>query len=224
MDVAPGTLVIYADLACPWATACVWNLHQARHEAGLDGRVSFDVRCFPLELVNERPTPRRTLDAEIPVVGRLSPGFGWRVWQDRTDRYPVTTLLALEAVQATKEQGLAASEALDLALRRAFFAESRCISLRSVVLDVAESCQGVDPVGLIDALDQGRARELVIEQWKAARPGGVNGSPHVFCPDGTDSANPAVTMHWEGEHGTGFPVVDEFRPDEYADLLKRAVD
>jgi predicted DsbA family dithiol-disulfide isomerase len=222
MDVAPGTLVVYGDIACPWSTACLWNLHRARREAGLEGRVWFDLRAFPLELVNERPTPRPTLDAEVPVAGRVAPGLGWRVWQDRTDRYPVTTLLALEAVQAAKEQGPRASEALDLALRRALFAESRCISLRSVVLDVADACEAVDAATLADALDQGRARRLVIQQWKAAGPGGVAGSPHVFCPDGTGVMNPAMSMHWEGEEGVGFPVVDDFRPEAYDDLLARA--
>ena len=97
-----------------------------------------------LEVANARGTPKRVLDAEIPVVGGLDPGAGWEMWQDDASRWPVTTLPALEAVQAAKEQGLAAAEELDRSLRVAFFGHSRCISLRSVILEVAGGCESVD--------------------------------------------------------------------------------
>src|SRR5437868_3729976 len=134
MNVAPGTIVVWSDIACPWATLAVHRLHQARARLGLDDRTVLDHRAFPLELVNSRCTPRRVLAAEVPVAGALAPEFGWKVWQGPESEWPVTTLLALEAVQAAKEQSLWASEALDVALRRAFFADSRCISMRHVVL------------------------------------------------------------------------------------------
>lgn len=50
------------------------RLHRVRDELGLGDSVRFDHRVFPLELVNGRPTPRSTLDAEIPVAGALAPG------------------------------------------------------------------------------------------------------------------------------------------------------
>jgi len=61
-------------------------------------------------------------------------------------------------------------------------------------------------------------------QWQQARDGPVKGSPHLFFADGTDVANPGITMHWEGEHGHGFPVVDAFDPSVYETLLRRAND
>src|SRR5437588_6355376 len=132
VNVAPGTIAVFADIACPWAHLAVHRLHTTRHRLGLEVRVQFDLRAYPLEVSNARPTPKRILDAEIPVVGALDPWAGWQVWQRDDFTYPVSSLLALEAVQAAKEQGLPVSEGLDLALRRALFAESRCISLRHV--------------------------------------------------------------------------------------------
>jgi predicted DsbA family dithiol-disulfide isomerase len=137
VQVADGTIVMWSDIACPWATLAVHRLVAARHRLGMDGRVVVDHRAFPLEVLNGRPTPRHILDAEIPVAGGLEPDAGWQIWRDDPHRYPVTTLLALEAVQAAKEQSLWAGEQLDHALRKALFAESRCISMRHVILGIA---------------------------------------------------------------------------------------
>jgi predicted DsbA family dithiol-disulfide isomerase len=220
--VEPGTIVVWSDLTCPWATAAVHRLHQARARMGLVGRVVLDHRVFPLELVNSRPTPRRILEAEVPVVGALAPDFGWQLWPGDPSAFPSTVLLALEAVQAAKEQSLAAGEELDLALRRAFFAEGRPIQTRHVVLEVAAACPVVDRVAMEEALDDGRGRRAVIADWRAYQDAGVRGSPHLFLPDGTDAANPGVTMRWEGEKPGGFPVVERHDPSVYEDLLSRA--
>ena len=221
-DVAPGTIVVYSDIGCPWSHAAVWRLWDARSRLGLDDAVRFDHRAFPLELVNSRATPKLTLDAEIPGAGALAPRAGWQVWQAPDWQYPSTTLPALEAVQAAKEQGLGASEELDLALRRAFFGESRCVALRHVVLEAAATCDTVDVDRLRDALDGGRARNAVIDQWMAASRFGARGSPHVFLADGSDHFNPGVEIHWQGEEGEGFPIVDRDDPSAYEELLRRA--
>jgi hypothetical protein len=77
---------------------------------------------------------------------------------------------------------------------------------------------------LMTALDDGRARRAVIGQWRAAdADDAIKGSPHVFLPDGSDSHNPGVTMHMQGEHGRGFPVIDSFDGSVYEDLLRRAI-
>lgn len=221
VDVAPGTIVVFSDVGCPWAHLAVYRLLAARHRLGLDGTVVLDHRAFPLELFNHRPTPRRIVTAEVPVVGGLDAGAGWQVWQGDLATWPVTTLLALEAVQAAKDQGLAASEHLDRALRVAFFGQSRCISMRHVVLEVADAC-GVDAEALREALDEGRARRTVFEQCQSAEDGDVKGSPHVFLPDGSDAHNPGIEMEWVGEHGAGFPVIGKDDPRVYDDLVTRA--
>ncbi|HZB97085.1 MAG TPA: DsbA family protein [Candidatus Sulfotelmatobacter sp.] len=218
----PSTIVIYADIACPWSHVAVHRLHKIRGELGLQEAIRFDHRVFPLELINRRPTPRRILDAEIPVAGALDPSAGWQLWQGPEAWWPVTTLLALEAVQAAKEQGLRASEELDRALRLAFFRDSRCISMMHVVIDVARQCSGVDTDALRRSLEEGRARRLLFEQFHAIEKVGVRGSPHLFFHDGSDAFNPGVQMHWEGEHGRGFPVVEKDDPSVYEQLLQRA--
>jgi predicted DsbA family dithiol-disulfide isomerase len=221
--VAPGTLVVYADIGCPWAHVAVHRLHTARARLGLDGRVRFDHRAFALELANQRPTPKLTLESEVPVTSGLESDAGWQLWQGKAHEYPVSTLLALEAVQAAKQQGLDASERLDRNLRRAFFGESRCISMLHVVLDVAGGCD-LDVAALRTALETGTARAAVHEQHRAAEADDVvKGSPHVFAPGGMHAHNPGVTMHWDGGHGgKGFPVVDADDPTAVEPLLLQA--
>lgn len=215
------TIVVYSDVGCPWAHLAVYRLLAARRRLRLDDQLVLDHRAFPLEVINGRPTPYRILAAEVPVVGGLDAAAGWQVWQGDLSTWPVTTLLALEAVQAAKEQGLAASERLDRALRVALFGQSRCVSLRSVILDVAAEA-GLDRDALADALDEGRARRAVLDQCQAAQDGPVQGSPHLFLPDGTDVHNPGIDMTWAGEHGVGFPVVAKDDPGVYDELVGRA--
>ena len=222
IDVAPGTVVVYADIGCPWAHLAVHRLHATRAELGLEDTVRFDTRAFPLEIFNEQPTPKKVLDAEIPVVGALDPAAGWQLWQRPEEEYPVTLLPALEAVEAAKEQGLRASEQLDRALRVAFFGHSRTISMRHEILDIAATCPAVDAAALEAALDSGRSRAAVLEQKEIAERNDVQGSPHLFVADGTDMHNPGIEMEWEGEHGRGFPVVRKDDPSVYNDLLLRA--
>lgn len=213
-------VIVWSDIACPWATVFVARWQVACERAGIP--FAIDHRVFPLELVNERPTPKLTLDAEIPVAGALVPDFEMRLWTGPDFEYPVTTLLALEAVQAAKEQSLAASTSLDLALREALFADGRCISLRHVVLDVARLTDDVDVDALIDALDSGRARRRITDDLAEAKAGKVKGSPHVFLPDGSDAHNPGITLHWEGKPGEGgYPIVDSDDVSVYDSLVSK---
>lgn len=223
-DIAPGTLVVYSDIGCPWAHLAVHRLHETRARLGLEESVGFDHRAFPLEIFNERPTPKLGLDSEIPVIGGLAPEAGWRLWHRRDHEYPVTTLPALEAVQAAKEQGLRASETLDRALRVALFAESRTISMRHEIRDVARGCDGIDADAVVDALDDGRARPAVLDQHRVAASGGVRGSPHLFLPGGGDAYNPGVDFEWKGPKGSRVLVVNRDDPAVYEELLSAAAD
>jgi predicted DsbA family dithiol-disulfide isomerase len=223
LEVAPGTVVVYSDIGCPWAHAAVWRLWDARRQLGLDDEVRFDHRVFPLELFNSQATPRNELEPEIPVCSSLAPRAGWQVWSGPDWEYPATMLPPMEAVQAAKEQGLAASEALDRGLRRAFWGESRCVSLRHVILEVASETDGLDLGRLADVLDSGRARPAIFAQWEIAKTDAVRGSPHLFVHDGTNAQNPGLEVDWtEQPDGVWLPTV--VRDDSYAyfDLLRRA--
>lgn len=202
MEVARGTIAVWSDLGCPWSHVVVWRLWDARRRLGLADRVRFDHHAFPLELFNSEPTPRQRVDAEWPVAERLAPRAGWQPWTAPPETYPVTLLPPMEAVLAAKEQSLAASEDLDRGLRRAFFAESRCISLRHVILEVASACDSLDVAALAEALDSGRSRPVLIADWATARGDEVQGSAHLFLPDGMNAENPGIEVAWDGDIGT----------------------
>ncbi|HEX6140654.1 MAG TPA: DsbA family protein [Candidatus Limnocylindria bacterium] len=219
---APGTIQVWSDIGCPWAHAAVWRLWDARRRLGLEERVRFDHRVFPLELFNSQPTPRNELEPEIPACSSLAPRAGWQPWSAPDWAWPVTMLPAMEAVQAAKEQGLAASEALDRGLRRAFWAESRCVSLRHVILEVASQTDGLDLDRLAAALDAGTARRALFEQWEVAKTDAVAGSPHLFLPDGTNAENPGVETSWAEDDGAWIPTIVRDDPSVYDDFVRRA--
>ncbi|HEY6608283.1 MAG TPA: hypothetical protein VI277_03715, partial [Candidatus Limnocylindria bacterium] len=176
---APGTLAVWSDLGCPWSHAVLWRLHDARRRLGLEDVVRFDHHVFPLELFNSEPTPRGLRDAEWPVAAELAPRAGWQAWSAPAHTWPVTMLPPMEAVQAAKLQSLEASDELDRGLRRALWGESRCISLRHVILEVAAACETVELGTLAEALDDGRARRSLFDDWAIARTEQVAGSAHV---------------------------------------------
>ena len=198
MRAAPGTLAVWSDIGCAWSHAVIWRLWDARRRLGLVERVRFDHHAFPLELFNNEPTPRARIEAEWPIARILAPRAGWQAWTAPPDTYPVTMLPALEAVQAAKLGSLAAAEELDRGLRRAFFAESRCISLRHVILEGASTCESLDMDRFVADYDAGLGRRPLFDDWATARTDAVRGSVHVFAPDGTNDQNPGITIAWDG--------------------------
>ena len=223
--VAPGTVQIWSDLGCPWSHAVIWRLWDARRRLGVEDRVRFDHHAFPLELFNNEPTPRPMRDADGRVAAQLAPRAGWQPWSAPDHAWPVTLLPPMEAVLAAKFQSLAASELLDRELRRAFWAESRCISLRHVILEVANECDGLDVAALAEALDDGRARRALFDDWAIARTDEVRGSAHLFAPDGTNDENPGITIGWTADDspagGTTWIEADD--PTAIEGLVRRAV-
>lgn len=218
----PGVVIVFSDIWCSFAHIAIHRLHATRKRLGLEHQVSFDLRAFPLELLNDAPSPRPGTDSEVGRMASLEPAAGWQLWQAKDWLYPSTMLPALEAVQAAKEQSLAASEQLDLGFRKAFWAESRCVSHRKVILDVAAETGAVDVTALASALDDGRARSTLMEQAAVSRTDRVSCSPHLFLSDGSDFANPGIEVRWEGAYGIGFPVIESDDPKIYEDLLLKA--
>ena len=224
MDISPNTIAVWSDLGCPWSHAVVWRLHDSRRRLGLEGRVAFEHHAFPLELFNNEPTPRPQREAEGRVAAGLAPRAGWQDWSAPDHAWPVTMLPPMEAVQAARLQSAAASEELDRALRRAFWGESRCISLRHVILEVANECDDVDVASLADALDHGRARSALHDDWAVARGDEVRGSAHLFAPDGTNGQNPGITIGWVADDSPAGGVATIEADDRGAidELVRRA--
>jgi predicted DsbA family dithiol-disulfide isomerase len=223
LPASPDVIVIYSDLHCSFAHLAIHQLQQVRRALGLDGRLWFEHRAFPLELFNEKVNSLRGVNSEVPVVGALCPEAGWQLWQAPDWEYPVTTLPPMEAVQAAARQSLAAAEELDRGLRRAFWSQSRTISMRHVICQVAAECRSVDVDRLTADLDAGVARQSLFTHFAQARGGRVNCSPHVFLHDGTNIANPGVSRRWiNGTFGVGFPVIEAYDDSVYQSLLTRA--
>lgn len=215
------TIQLWSDLLCPFSHIAVHRLHMARERLGLTDRVRMDHHTFALELFNG-PHPRRGTDTEAVGLGQIAPDAGFRVWTGPDDLYPHTILLAAEAVYAAKAQGPGLAEALDRALRRAFWFQSRSIAHRQVILDVAGETAGVDVAALAGALDSGRHRRDLMDDHAVAMTDAIPGSPTLRLPDGTTLTNPGITVRWEGPWAAGYPIVDHDEPDVYDDLLRRA--
>jgi predicted DsbA family dithiol-disulfide isomerase len=221
MDVQRGTVVVFTDVVCGWSTLALHRFYQARDRLGLNDAVRVDHQVFLLEDVNKFPIPKRFLDSEIPVVGALAPDFGWKLWQGEPSTWPITSLLPNEAVHAAKHQSARAAEDLDMALRHAFFTDSRPISLLHEIIDVAGDCPSVDADALRDDLDRGSARAEMMRAYRR-NVEAVKGSPHFFLADGSDVHNPGIELRWEGEPGVGFPVVESDDPAAIEKLVQQA--
>ena len=217
--VEPGTIVVFSDLSCAFAHLCVHRMIEARRRADVD--VRFVHRHFILEEVNEFPIPKHYLESEIPQIAPLDMDAGWAVWHQPAETWPVSTLLAMEAVRAAEEQGPTAHEQLDRALRLAFFRDHRCITMRHVIVQVAVGCPDVDEDVLAAALDSGRHRAALMGDH-ASSLDVVQGSPHLFFADGTDVHNPGIELSWLGTQGSGYPRIDSFDESIHDELIRRA--
>ncbi|MFC6160507.1 DsbA family oxidoreductase [Kribbella jiaozuonensis] len=211
MNVAANTIQVWSDLLCPFAHVAIYRLRAARTKLGLDDVVRLDHHTFALELFNG-PHSRPGTDSEAVGLGQLAPEIGFRLWTQPDWTYPSTVLLAAEAVHAAKARGLRASEDLDSALRRAFWFESRTIGHRQVILEVAAEVDSVDAAALATALDDGRARSAVMADHAVAITDAVQGSPHLFLPDGSSVHNPGIEVHWEGPWASGYPIAEATDP------------
>jgi predicted DsbA family dithiol-disulfide isomerase len=214
------TVTVWSDIGCPWATLALHTLHSAAAARGQEVLVNH--RTFPLELFNRMPTPKFIVDAEVVVIGGRHPELGWRPWRGPESTYPVTTLPALEAVQAAKDPsvgGLRASDELDTALRAAFFADHACISIHSVLMDVAGECEHVDAAALADAVACGAGRAEVYRDWRLAQSPAIKGSPHLFTAGGFARHNPGAVYHWSARPPIGFPVYESYSDDWAGELL-----
>ena len=189
-DPTPGVITIWSDISCPWATLALHTLHQAATAQRAPLRIAH--RAFPLELLNRRPTPRPDHDDEVAAITAVRTDLDWSPWRADDWAYPVTTVPAMAAVQAARQQGPDAADALDTALRRAYFVDQRCISLLPVIEDVARECAAVDADALVEALRCGAGLAAVFADLDLARGGEVRGSPHIWTSDGPFAVNPGV--------------------------------
>jgi predicted DsbA family dithiol-disulfide isomerase len=215
-------IIVVSDIVCPWSHVALHRLDRERRERGLEGQIKVDHRAYPLELVNGEPTAKRLLDAEVAVCSQLEPDAGWRRHPDFWT-CPMTSLPALEAVQAAKTQGAEPSTRLDLELRRAVFGDRRCVSFFPTVLDVARGIEGLDVDQLWADLRSGVGWTQLMNQLTAIESDDSMVSPTFILPDGSVFSNPGVGIHWDGEPEDGELVVDHDDPGQIGELVERTL-
>ncbi len=97
------------------------------------------------------------------------------------DRYPRSSLPALEAATWAREEHPERFEAFDLALFEAFFGRTEDIS-DPLVLGRIGALVGLESSALSDALGTGRYRPMVFEEYLEAANQGIHGIPTILIP------------------------------------------
>ena len=225
----PARVALYADLSCPYAYITAYRLRQLRDE--YRGRVVIEHRSLALEYVNREPTPKPVLDNELPVLVALAePGLPYQPWHRPPSEWPVTMWPAFEAVKSAERQGAELADDLAWAIRVAFFAESRCVSMRHVLLELAEQVR-LDVARFREDFDAGVTRPLVIAEarrgWEELR---VDGSPTFVLPSGRQVSNPGLPevnldgdRHWRVSGVKPAPCVGAACLDVYRALFDEAL-
>lgn len=179
----PVTVRVFSDLTCPWAYLTAWRLRRVAPEWA--GRVRLVWASLPLELVNREATPKDVIEAELPILRDVAPDIPLHPWKPPAWQWPVTVLPAFEAVKCAEAQGDDQAMEYNWLVRHAFFAESRCIALRHVLLDLATEA-GLDVARFASDFDRGRFRGRVMAEsqagWEELH---VAGSPTLVLPDGS---------------------------------------
>lgn len=179
---SPVELALYSDVHCPYAYLTAFRLRRLRAE--WRGRIVIRHRSLALEYVNRQPTPKHILDNETPVLLLEEPGIPYQPWAAPESEWPVTMWPAFEAIKCAERQGPDLANELDWAIRRAFFAESRCISLRHVLFALAKGA-GLDMARFADDFDGGTTKRQVLTEardgWERLR---VEGSPTFVTAGG----------------------------------------
>jgi predicted DsbA family dithiol-disulfide isomerase len=168
----------------------VYRLRQLWPEYG--GRVRVAWRALSLEVKNGQSTPKFILDQEIPLMARQEPDLPISLWRAPEWQYPVTLLPAFEALACAARQGDERAWEYSWRVRSAFFAESRCVSMRHELRKVAREC-GLDLARFQDDWDSGAQRRPVLAEshtgWEVVK---VPGSPTFVLPSGRQIHNPAA--------------------------------
>jgi predicted DsbA family dithiol-disulfide isomerase len=186
----PARIALYSDVHCPYACLTVYRLRQLREE--FRGRVVIEYKSLALEYVNKRPTPKPILDIEAPVLLLEEPQIPYQPWYTAASEWPVTMWPAFEAIKCAERQSPDLASQLDWTIRAAFFGQSRCISMRHVLVDlVAEA--GLDLGRFAEDFDGGVAKRQVLEEARDGRERlKVPGSPTLVLPSGKQIAAPGL--------------------------------
>jgi predicted DsbA family dithiol-disulfide isomerase len=184
---------IYSSIECPFAYLAVYRLRKVWAE--FEGQVELAWRSLSLEWVNERSYALPLFEAERKLFSQIEPDLPWQQWQRPDWEFPSTWWPAFEALACAQSQGQ--DEALEMSweLRRAYFAESVNISLRSEIMAVASRVAqrtALDTTRFAADWDAGKHKAQVhIESQRGWNELKLEGSATFVLPDGTRFTNPA---------------------------------
>lgn len=166
-----STIEVFADISCPFAHVGLKQV--VRHVTGLDDPVDVIVRAWPLEWVNG------TQEAAEPVMTKaaaLTEQLGVDDFSGlRTDRWPTTTIPALNLVASGYERGADLGLAVSLDLRAALFERGIDIGDPAELAAIAAAHDLAAPAS--------EPSDAVQHDYDDGRRRGVQGSPHFFVGD-----------------------------------------
>ena len=175
------TVEVFADICCPFTHV---GLRLLTAHLG-DGRSDVDlvVRAWPLEWVNGVPLEAEATAAKIVALRQhvapdLFTGF-------RVDRWPDTSIPALNLSAAGYDRDGGTGLQVSLALRDALFEQGEDVGDASVLADIARRFDLPVPTA--------QPTPQVIADYEAGQERDVTGSPH-FWIDGEDFFCPSLDI------------------------------
>ncbi len=188
------------------------------------GRLELKVRPYPLEILDHDPAPRDILEQEWWLAAIQEPSATFVRYPDAD--WPTTTLPAFDAAWAARQQGNDALLRFDLAVRVAFYAQSRNIGRPDVLAEIANEV-GLDRARFERDFTSDAARPAVLEEARLGREQfRVRGTPTLMLPDGSRLRHPLATPRMHDRKITGvapLPCHGDGCLDATRALLDRAV-
>lgn len=169
---APIRIDVWSDYVCPFCYLELPPIQRLQEQYA--GQVEVTWRAFEL-----RPEPKPTLDPDGEYLHTTWNRSVYPMAAERGMRLKLPPVqprsrLAFEAVAHAREQGR--FDAMHEALFRAFFQDGRDIGEPGVLADIGAQ-SGVQPQGLLDALESGRHTSAVHADQQLAYSLGVSGVP-----------------------------------------------
>jgi predicted DsbA family dithiol-disulfide isomerase len=185
---------VYSSMECPYAYLAVYRLRQVLPE--FTGRLYIVWRALSLEWVNESNYPKPLYEAEFELFQQIEPRLPWQMWARPDWHWPSTYWPAFEALACAQLQGSDAAFEMSWALRRAYFAENRNLSLRHEILAIVEELSASGSLSLRrfeQDWNRGVTKYQVIQESRSGwRERKLNGSATFVFQDRRTITNPAI--------------------------------
>jgi len=187
-------LQIYASIECPYAYLATYRLRQLYSE--YEDRLQLVWRALPLEYINHASYPKPLFDAERDLFAKIEPNLPFNPWGQAEWQWPTTFWPAFEALACAQAQGEQAGMEYSWELRFAFFAQSQNISMRHILIMIAESVAAKNQMyfhRFESDFNSGLYKRSVLgESWRGWHDLKLPGSVTFVLPDRRKITNPAI--------------------------------